>query len=66
MFSSVLEKEIGNFVGIKKENVSLGVVGGKFAITVDGMVDSCYVSESYLYSRESERDSDYELVLKTI
>jgi hypothetical protein len=66
MFSSVLEKEINNFVGINKDNVSLGKVGNKFAITVDGMVDSCYVSESYLYNNESERDSDFELVLKTI
>lgn len=64
--NSVLEKEVINFRGIDVNAIGLNKVGHKFAISIEGDVDGCFVSESYLYSNESDRDNDYELVLDNV
>lgn len=57
----VLEKE---FNLIEKKSMVLNSVGGKSAITIDGWVNGSFVSESYLYSEESDRNHDYNLIKK--
>lgn len=62
----VLEKESRNFIGIDASIIESNKVGHKFAITINGDVDGCFVSESYLYSNEYDRNHDLKKFIESI